>query len=681
MRNRKITKEEARAELARRELARRQANTQSLSDQSLESTVNDSQGFSGIGSDLVNSLSNLPADIVSLLSELPGQAKASFNQIKSDPKRALLNLGAGVGEGLIGAANIPSNIAQYLSSKGIVDQKSADNVLRVPDLGIEKLLRLDQPQEGDALLRGIGSFTPYSRVGRLSEGAKGLAKRSAATSAWAAGQNQDPLQAAIIGYLTEKAAKSIANTPNLAPSKFLRGNLTPEELQANLRATAGTETGLGDVLENPNLKRFLENKAQMAPYSGATEPMQRTAKEINVRSNNILDSLLQGERPENIGQDMLSALKEAEIGVTRTKNQKWKKVNDIAEKNDVTTNRSNLRDTAKGILSEILSDPDLAIFRDNQEISQLKKIAEGNDKSNFSLRESDLLRGELNNAYHEANVKGERTKAKLYKDLKEAVEKDIQAAIDGSKVDSLKNARDEAMKYHREQFSKFDDPDIQRFTRRGADSDTLAQFFLRTGRLSDRANLIEKLQEHLPQDKKGYLPYAYFSNALENGQVNPNKLRTLYKNLGEKQKEALFPDALQRQAFDDHINLVSKNQEALSNMFNPKTGFRVGNYMQHAMDAVAAALGGAAGGLPYAILGGAASHILPGLAMRPAVKLLTNPQFREAIVKKMIEREPRRDIAKEQLIDSLINKGAKDARTLTLPVDMYINAPSQQGIE
>lgn len=662
-----------------------------------------SKGLYGVAEDIGDTVTKLPSDVMSLLKALPGQLKESGKQAVRDPSRAYANIGAGVGEGLIGALNIPSNISAYLEKKGIVSPETNKSMqkLHIGDLGFEKAIGLDDQQPGDELLRGVGSFMPYARVGALAKGVGGVAKRGAAAAAYGAGQNQDPLQAALLGYIGEKGVKAAGQIPNLVPSKALRGNLSPQELEANLRATQGTETGLGDVLENPKLKQFVENQAGSFPYSGADEAMGRTAKEIQSRSNKAVDGLLQGQPPENVGETLVGGLQKASEEATTIKNQKWGKVNELAEKHDVTTTRDSLRDEARSALSQIQRDADLASFRDGEEINLLKKLAKLGEKTSqntgivsvitgqpitiplekklFGLKDTEFLKSELGERAYDAFVNNDKPKAKLYGNLKKALESDINSAIDDSGVPELKKARDDALDYHKNEFVDFEDPDIMKFTRRNADPDTIVQYFLRTGRLTDRANLLKKIQSKLPQEHQGLLPYAYLSSAMKEGNINPNTLRTLYNKLGARQKDVLFPDKGRMREFEDLNSLVGKNQEALQLMSNPKTGWRIGNALQNALQLGTAAVAGTHGGVPAAIAGGAAAHFLPGLVMKPFVKLLTNQGFRESLVKKMLEREPKRNLQREALIQSLIDRSAGASPMLTIPVNQYKGVQSQEG--
>jgi hypothetical protein len=407
--------------------------------------------------------------------------------------------------------------------------------------------------------------------------------------------------------------------------------------------------------------------------------MIRTGAIIKNKGMDVINNLLEGNAPENTGQALLDALKETEKDVISTKNKKWREVNELADEHKVTTDRSNLRLEAKNMLEKINSDPDLALFRDKSDLNLLNQLSKGNNKSDFSLKDTEYLKSELGEKAWEAKFKGEPVKAKLYVALKKAALKDINDPIEKSNIPSLKDARTEALRYHKEEYVPFSDRDIERFTREGADADQIVKFFLRTGRLTDRANLLNKLMTKLPQTKQGLLPYAYFSNAVENGVVNPNTLSSLYHNLGERQKQALFPDKNKKQSLDDYMNLVSKNKESLHPMFNPKTGHRIGGMMQMLAQVLAGTAGLAHGGVTEGALLSGLMHVLPGMAMRPAVSALTNEKLRTALVKQMLN-TPKTNIPHYNMINDLSNKTGQDSRLLTLELNKYLGE-QQNGQE
>jgi hypothetical protein len=124
-------------------------------------------------------------------------------------------------------------------------------------------------------------------------------------------------------------------------------------------------------------------------------------------------------------------------------------------------------------------------------------------------------------------------------------------------------------------FSPFLDKQIYKFINGNSDPETLVSSFIKTGKSTDRANLINKLNQKFPKEDRNLLGYAYLQRAMdENNVLNPMKLKTLLsKNaLGNKQFEALFPDPEIRNSLRDYIKLVGMNTKGLKLMENPETG-------------------------------------------------------------------------------------------------------------
>jgi hypothetical protein len=160
--------------------------------------------------------------------------------------------------------------------------------------------------------------------------------------------------------------------------------------------------------------------------------------------------------------------------------------------------------------------------------------------------------------------------------------------------------------------------------------------FLRGG-ANDRGTLLAKVTDKLSPEARNLPAYMHLSKALEEGQLNPMKLRTLYKNLGKKQKETLIQDPVMRKQLDKYTKAIGMNTEAFSTMFNPKTGQRVSDLIP-AMGGMAGFKAGMSlGGLPGALIGGTAGMIFPGMAGKAAVNLMTSPAVRDSLVKAIIK--------------------------------------------
>lgn len=252
-----------------------------------------------------------------------------------------------------------------------------------------------------------------------------------------------------------------------------------------------------------------------------------------------------------------------------------------------------------------------------------KKIQEPH---NYSLRNTDILRGKIGENAYEASVKGEKPKAAIYQRLKEALEKDINESVEHSSNQELKNARKEAMEFYEKDYAPFKDKDILKFIKEGGDPDIIVNHFLKTG-ANDRATLLRKLSLKT-KTPTNLLAHAYLSPAYKNGQLDPIKLSTLYHKLGNNQRLELFGENLNKE-LKEYTDLVHKNKESFHLMFNPKTGARLGH-----IGTLTGLIGSGGSALP--------SIIGTGVAGKIANKVLTHPKYREKIVNAIIKKNQKR---------------------------------------
>lgn len=625
----------------------------------------ETKGAKGILNDVYESIRNIPSDISSMAHELPGQIKESAVQLGSHPIRAFENVGAGLLEGLKGAVNIPANVASYLSEKNIGRGALEDFIkkLKIGETGLEEAV-LGEEQPGDVLLRGLGSFAPYAKLGGITKGLGGAAKRAGVASAYATGQNENPLEAALLGALGEGAtrgAQKVFNKNTYLPNT----PLSEEQLQNALNVTKGTKTDIGNVIENPFLKRQFENVLPEIPFSGANKKMQATASGIENKANELLNSLKGDYEGANLGQSIQEALKQSEKEVREIKNKKFNELNQAAENEGVSTSRNSLVNEAKNKLDEINSDKHLSLLSDKNTIKLLQDIINEKKDKNFSLKNTDILRGKLGDKAHDAYISGNTEMSNIFKSLRDAASKDINDAIDNSGRQNLKDLRDTAFNYYKKEYVPFEDSDIMKFTRKGADTDTLVSSFIKNSRTSDRANLLSKLTQKLPKEDRDLLAYAYFSRAIKDNELNPQSLKTLYKSLGTKQKEALLSKEMINK-FSALSDLSQKNSEALNIMFNPKTGQRNSSTLLGAgLPALGTGIGAlATGSVPFTLLGGA----IPTLLARPLTNLLTNERAREAIVNSILKQKsknPPRNLA--PFVQSIIESSNRK------PLELEVN--------
>lgn len=516
------------------------------------------------------------------------------------------------------------------------------------------------PSTAGQLVKGAAEYAPYADIG----GASLLGQIGAGALSGAATTDRDEtnlggllpsgkvggsIEAALLNALTGGTAKAFEA---LRPSNIFRGNASPEQLQKNVEATQGTETGLGDVTSSPFFKRLLENTLQRLPFTGASESLQRTGNEIVSRGNNLLKSLLGNTYPENVPEAVSSSLNDSFEARKKEKASLYNAANKKADDIGLNLDLPKFSNTAKKYSDAIenttflKNEPDMAaIYRKLQNYKNPVKEETttgmlvdkagnpliSNTKTTYpTLEEANILKGRLAEKAKQSGaspLQGDREMSNVFSTLSKSLKSDINNAIDKSGNDDLKNAYQSAEKNYAKNFSPFLDRDIYKhLAGTNTDNQTIVDKFIKTGRGKDRSNLANKLLEKLPDQKKSLVAYHYLSKALDDdGNVSPNILAKQISNLGSKQFKLLVPDDNLRNNLSNYSKLTKMNQEALSTMFNPKTGQRNLDSLLTGVGAGATATGHARA-LATALLGG-----------RAMTKALTSESIRNALVKKMIE--------------------------------------------
>lgn len=129
------------------------------------------KGFSGIASDAFNKAVETAMGIPGALMALPGEVYGASKQVLTEPKRALQNVGAGLGQLGHGVLSAPGNVRDYLVRKDIVSQNSPS--LRLPESVLPQeydyaeALGAEGQQPGDELLRGIPTGVALSPLGKM----------------------------------------------------------------------------------------------------------------------------------------------------------------------------------------------------------------------------------------------------------------------------------------------------------------------------------------------------------------------------------------------------------------------------------------------------------------------------------------------------------------------------------
>lgn len=487
-------------------------------------------------------------------------------------------------------------------------------------------------------LPGIGSAAS-ALLGNSLGGAIG--KNAIASAGYGALMNPDSRgQSAIIEGALGGAGGALGHgISKLMPSNLFKTNISPEKLLENIDVSRGTNTPLGDIINSPDLKFQYENVLSKILGGGVPDSMQKTTAQITGRGNELLGQILGDNNPAGVKTALQEALKKSYSDALEQSHNNYSQVDELANKMGVVIGRDNLANKAQELLKKVNKSAELSrkIQKTSPElIDDLQFYA--NPENTNTLDSTNIFRGSLGDTARESSQKGKKFEAGLYKDLKNALTKDIEDAIPLDANNPLRQKYDEAQNFYRNTVVPFEEPEIAKFTRRGGDPDLILSSFLKAGQ-NDRGELVSKLLQNIPQSKKGLVPYGFFSKAIEDGELNPLKLRTLYKSLGPTQKEALFSQPGLAKSMADYSKLIGMNTSALNSMVNVNNGQRTLSLLvPAAISHAAGALGGyELGGTPGSIAGGLAG--LGGAAMisKALVKRLTSEKTREKFVQKMLQ--------------------------------------------
>lgn len=584
---------------------------------------------------------------------MPEQSEAP----KSNPRQGLKQLAdllGGAAQGGHELLNAPSNIANYAASKGLLPQSVAAKIPRQQNYDFAKMLGVNDPSMIDKALQFLPQMAPYiaggeaaglakapALVGRLSSGLSPGAG-AAANLAGIMGKNalfgggaaiatgNNPMTGATLGAAGGALGEGVnAGINKLRPSNLFAGGASPQQLQQNLQAAQGTQTPLGNVIQSPMLQRFYENILTKVPGSGANKKLQNVADTLSTQGKSILDSLLSGNQAGDVGETLQKSLKSRLATLEAEKRSNFAQPNKIADEAGLTIGRENFANAAKDELANLKASPELLRETDPKLLDDLSAYANSTEGNNLKL--SNIFKGKINDKARDAFSENKAHEAGIYQNLKNALQQDVDSAIESFGNDSLKTAHENAMNFYREHIVPFEDPNILKFTKRGGDTDTLLSTFVRKGGTNDRGNLIKTLVDKLPDEHKLLPAYGYLSKALnEDGTLAPNVLARQWNNLGEKQKTALVPDESIRSRLDQHSKVVGMNTAAMQLMSNPLTGQR---NLDVLLPAILGGAGLSAGGIPGMVAGAAGSAALSN----PLTKLLTNENFRKALVQKMLQ--------------------------------------------
>lgn len=629
-----------------------------------------------------------------ILAQLNGETDSDDSYLKNS-----LQSGEDFITGLGNSINrFPAQLANLLSPKSM----QANIPEEVPGLAgqlggfsgdVGSMISLGGP--ASALLKA-GESIPFAGRAAAELGKEGvipgMARFGAGAGSYEATMHPEDRLGAGLGGFALGAGGSLAGSllGKLLGYGIGKTNLSPEQLAENLRIAGDTQTGLGDVIGSPELKKRLENVYGRNQHSGYDEKTFTVQQHLNDKGNEILGKYLGDTHPLEVNEKISEGLKNAHDEQEMMKRSLYNNVEDIANNTGLEIKLPSFGDNIKKY-SDIIDKESLLRYEpDTQQI--LKKLqnysnnekvfpdltAEGilnklmpNNKGEFpqsmidevksqipelsppSLKETNILSSKLNSMAKEYSYSPkpeDRNKARIFGELGRSLKDDIRSSIEDSGNKELSDAFNNAEKNYKENFSPFLDKDIYKFTR-GENKDNPEEIiskFLKTSRTKDQSNDIEKLMTKLDPETQNLVKYSYLSRALQGTEnertINPSKLRTLWTNetLGQNQKKALIPDQAERKELDDYSKLVGMNPEAAYRMFNPRTGYRNAehsNALYHLLGGITGAgVGSNQGGTPGAILGSAIGLAAPAAYARYMTHKLTSPEFRKKFVESLMNK-------------------------------------------
>jgi hypothetical protein len=528
------------------------------------------------------------------------------------------------------------------------------------------------------LAAGLGGAAPAGTAGvPLSEtgatglsmalgGPQGIARRALGASAYGASQDEeDRLRGAEqMGLASLGADALLGGAGKLLPHKHFAGNYPTEQLLENLRLTKGTETGLGDILGSPRLQRTLENKLTKIPFSGAEDASANVAHDLNTKANVIMSDLSHGVPEKQISSEIGNDLRNAHKMQRNIKNKLYQAPQERAEELGYKVNASSLGKEASKYLDVIEKNNILDLFPEERDLikrtinlkeglmpkkkSGFFKMLDRDNENLLDLKQANILKSTLNDEsrkYLASNNPMDIKKGDILSRFSRALDNDINKSLDMfSKYGGhpeIKEGMLAANKNYAENYSGFMDKDVYKFLGGNQSPEEIISTFIKTGIGSDKSDQVKKLMKVLPKRTQDLVKYSYLSRAIENGKLDPSKLKTLFgkQKLGPNQMEVLFNRPGEAKKMYDFMELAKLNSAPLNRMLNPKTG-QMGSdkLVPYMATGLGAALATALGGGALGALGGGAA-VLGGANL--ITKALTNEKVREMMVNAIISEKKR----------------------------------------
>lgn len=397
------------------------------------------------------------------------------------------------------------------------------------------------------------------------------------------------------------------------PSTWLRGNQTKEQLASRMEAARGTETNLGQILQNPRLAGFYENYLSKLPLSGATSASQRTADNIRNQYGEQLNRMTGGIGKDEANRILQDKLEEIPTELRNLSRSNYEKVNSLSENVGGNVGRENTEALVQDVMGRLQRSPELRSLFPKDLQKDLKQYS--SKHKGDTLEATNILKGDWGSrAYdykHGSYPRG------IAQGINRSLKKDIQDYIEKSTSPELKQAYTTAEEFYKNNIAPLKGSEISKFIEGRSSPDKIVKTFVK----AEEPVLLAKLTELLNKEKgseRGMqaLRSGVFSGAIEDGVVNPNKFNTILGKLNTQQKKDLGLEGFNKN-LDKLGRLTEMNQAGLYAMFNPKTGHQLGDYL-------------------------GAKSLLSGGGLGPgqmAKNFLTNEKTREKLIEKMLHPE------------------------------------------
>jgi|GEM_PF-6965592 len=635
-----------------------------------QETTQPRTGWSGFGKDIFDEVSAIPGMIPQIPGALYEEGKGALNQITTDPLSAASEVPISLVEAFEGMYNILPRAGKEARRQNIPGLKYLSN-LGESNLG-EKLRDWTgtEKKPGSDL---IGSLLPLAGPLKAvkAAGMTGAAQRAGIGGAYAASQDESPVQGALLGLLGEGAIKApgsaIRGAKSLMPQAQFRTQLTPDQVARNIELAGDMPMNIGDILQNPKMQKKYYDMIAKTPFSGATKKMFEVEGELLKKGDSLFNEMKvkAGMNPDvnmsaaEYGSALKDSLAKQHERLITKSSDRYNQVDQIASEFGIQAGDENIIQTAKSLLNEYKQNQFRGALGDQKLIGELKKLVDIEEIS--SVKDAGLSRGLLNIKIFNAIKHDKKEALRAYMQLKDALDKDVSKAV--APYPELAKLNREALQSYKNDVVPLQDTAINKYTIGDGDTDKLLSTFISGSTRSDLGNKLQKLTNNLPEQDKYLVPLAYYSQALEEGNLSLQKYKTLHKNLGDAQKDALFSDKNLAQSADDFGKLLDLNKGIIEDKIHFKTGYGTLENIQLLGTLLAGALGGVASGGSGALLGLA----LPLATGRAAQKYMTSPKTRQRALKsveKQANKKPKsvRDQTEfEKLMSDSIRQAAKQS--------------------